>query len=287
MPEITVKGAKVTYSESGSESGGESGRGETVVLLHGSASSRTQWRALSAHLEKSFHVVAPDLYGYGGTDGWGGPGPLTLAEEAAIVSAMAARCPGPIHLVGHSYGGAVALRFALEQSRRLRSLLLIEPVAFHLLRDGDAVERELFRDVGALSASVAEAVLAADPQLGMARFVDFWSGEGTWARTREETRAALARRTAKVVQDFRATRDEWSPLAAYRRIGAPTLILCGETSHLSTQAIAGRLAAVLPRARLDRVQGAGHMMPFTHPGTVNAAVAAHLEQSAGAVPLAA
>ena len=283
MPEMTVKGAKVSYSESG----GESGCGETVVLLHSSASSKNQWRGLRAHLEKSFHVIAPDLYGYGETDGWGGPGPLTLAEEAAIVSAIAVRRAEPIHLIGHSYGGAVALRFALEQPQRLRSLLLIEPVAFHLLRDGDAVERELFRDIGALSASVAEAVLAADPQRGMAQFVDFWSGEGTWARAGEETRAALARRTAKVVQDFRATRDEPTPIAAYRRVGAPTLVLCGQTSHLSTHAIAGRLAAVLPRARLDRVQGAGHMMPLTHAGTVNAAVAAHLDRYAGAEPLAA
>src|SRR6185503_3141479 len=60
-----------------------------------------------------------------------------LGQEAALVRALLDRYDGPAHLVGHSYGGAVALNVAHSRGAMLRSLTLIEPVAFHLLRDGN------------------------------------------------------------------------------------------------------------------------------------------------------
>ena len=92
---------------------------------------------------------------------------------------------GPIHLVGHSYGGAVALRFAMQQPERLRSLVLIEPVAFHLLRDEapDPANRHLFGEVTELAGLVSPAPLpSGDYRCAMARFVDYWNGEGAWLR---------------------------------------------------------------------------------------------------------
>src|SRR4051794_38237412 len=90
----------------------EAGSGQPVVLLHGSACSGRQWRDLTGRLEDRFRVLAPDLHGHGESDAWPGPAPLTLAGEAAIVAALANLAGEPIHLVGHSYGAAVALHFA-------------------------------------------------------------------------------------------------------------------------------------------------------------------------------
>ena len=127
MPRIELNGARVAYADTGS--------GETALLLHATASSGAQWQTLTDALRAGCRVLAPDLYGYGETDPRPGDGAFALADEAALVNAILARSSGPIHLVGHSYGGAVALRFAVQQPERLRSLILIEPVAFHLLRD--------------------------------------------------------------------------------------------------------------------------------------------------------
>src|SRR5690348_9869377 len=135
MPRIDLRGARLGYSEAGS--------GETVLLLHATASSSAQWFDLAGVLRANCHVVAPDLYGYGETDPWPGNRPFALSEEAALADAVLPRDGRPVHLVGHSYGGAVALRFALQQPERLRSLVLIEPVAFHLLW-GDTADRRLF-----------------------------------------------------------------------------------------------------------------------------------------------
>lgn len=81
------------------------------MLVHCSASSARQWKALADQLGR-FQSVALDLYGHGNRKRWHGTGPLSLSEEAAAIGGA---CPdgAPFHLVGHSYGGAVALRFAL------------------------------------------------------------------------------------------------------------------------------------------------------------------------------
>jgi len=270
MPSIEIGGARVAYADAGS--------GETVLLLHSSASAGAQWRSLTETLQARCRILAPDLYGYGETDPWPGRGPLRLAEEAALADAVLAQSRGPIHLVGHSYGGAVALRFALQQAERLRSLTLIEPVAFHLLRGApaDAADRRLFLAVAAVAAVVSEATATGDYRGGMARFVNYWNGAGAWSRTKPELQAALARRTPKVALDFWATMTESTPRAAYRRIAVPTLVLRGAESPLPTRRIAELIADALPNARLQTIDGAGHMLPLTHREAVDAAVAEHL-----------
>jgi pimeloyl-ACP methyl ester carboxylesterase len=270
MPRIDLDGARVAYAEAGS--------GETVLLLHGTASSGAQWRSLTEALASRRRVLAPDLYGYGETDPWPGDGRFALAHEAGLADAVLPPGRGPIHLVGHSYGGAVALRLAIEQPERLQSLVLIEPVAFHLLREdgADPADRRLFQEAMELAALVSKATACGDYRRAMARFVDYWNGDGAWLRTKPELQAALARRIPKVALDFRARMTEPTPGAAYGRIAVPTLVLCGARSPGPTRRIAELLAESLLASRLQRIEGAGHMLPVTHKGAVNAAVAAHL-----------
>jgi pimeloyl-ACP methyl ester carboxylesterase len=276
MPTIEIGGASVAYAEAGS--------GETVLLLHSSASSSAQWRSLTESLQAVYRCLAPDLYGYGDTDAWPGEGPLDLAEEAALADAVVAESDRPIHLVGHSYGGAVALRFALQHTERLRSLTLIEPVAFHLLRSAtaDAADRSLFGEVAEVAGLVSKATATGDYRGGMAHFVDYWNGDGAWSRTKPALRAALAQRTPKVALDFWATMTESTPRAAYRRIAVPTLVLRGTESPAPTRRIAELVAQALPRSRLQSIDGAGHMLPLTHREAVNAAVAEHLSSTIAA-----
>lgn len=274
MPRTGVDGASVYYREWGSA-------GAPVVLLHGSAGSGAQWEALAAVLSPRFHVVAPDLPGYGRTGDWTG-GRTDLTGGAALLDAPALGAPRPVHLVGHSYGGALALRAALDRPERIASLTLIEPVAFHLLGEGGDLGRALHGEIADLAGGFAVRVSAGKRDGAMARFVDFWNGPGAWDRARPETRRDLARRADRVAADFAALMGETAPLAAYGRIAAPTLVLCGQTSHWATYAVAEMLEGALPAARLSIVPGAGHMAPITHPDPVNRAVAAHLEAASAA-----
>src|SRR5206468_11485635 len=74
--------------------------------------------------------------------------PVTLADEAALLGEQLEAAEGPIHLVGHSYGGAVAFKMATSEpwASRIRSLTLIEPVLPTLLCD-NAADRRLHADL--------------------------------------------------------------------------------------------------------------------------------------------
>src|SRR3954454_185739 len=111
----------------------EAGTGPAVICLHSNASTSGQWRALSDRLAPRFHVSAVGSYGAGKSPEWALPRQLTLADEAALLDPLLARVPGPLALVGHSYGGAVALIAALAHRERVRALVLYEPTLFALI----------------------------------------------------------------------------------------------------------------------------------------------------------
>ena len=114
-----------------------------VVALHCSLGSGRQWKALADELGREHRFFAPDISGYGTNRGCAADLPLTLAEEVRCLRGQLDDAEGPIHLVGHSYGGAIAFGIATRSAfaHRVRSLTLIEPVLPTLLRDSDADSR--------------------------------------------------------------------------------------------------------------------------------------------------
>jgi len=269
MPNMEFNGARVAYSESGS--------GEPVIALHSSASSSVQWKAFHQGMGSRFHVLTPDLCGYGDSDGWRGDGPISLAREADRIAAIMDRLVEPVHLVGHSYGGAVALRLAMDKPHRVRSLTLIEPVAFQVLRQGEDPDRILFSEISGIAGAVSDAVTSGNFHKGMARFVDYWNGPGTWRRLDTDRQHALMRLTPKLALDFWAACTDPARHEDYRHLHTPTLILRGDLSPPPVRRIAELLAAQLPTARLETIDGAGHMLPLTHPAPVMRLAQRHLQ----------
>jgi pimeloyl-ACP methyl ester carboxylesterase len=213
-------------------------------------------------------VFAPDLCGYGAAAPWPGNGAFSLAHEAEVVRSIVDRAGEPAHLIGHSYGGAVALHFARRHGARLRSLALIEPVAFHLLGER--------ADIVAVAEGVARAVASGDYVGGFGAFVDYWSGPGSWAAVPEAKRVALASRLPKVALEFHATLTEPAGPAAFTGIDLPTLLIQGSLSPRPARRVCEVLARVLPDARLITINGAGHMAPLTHAEQVNGLLDIHL-----------
>jgi pimeloyl-ACP methyl ester carboxylesterase len=253
---------------------------ETVVVLHCSGSSGAQWRALSGQLGERYQVLTPDLIGYGKAAQWSG-GEFRLAHEAAAVRSLAGRAGEPVHLVGHSYGGAVALHMARTRPELLRSLTLIEPSAFHLLRNGDPTDVAALREIMAVAAAARAALAVGDYCGGFGRFVDYWSGPGSWADMPFEKRAAFAPQLAKVVLDFHALLSEPAEIEDVCDIALPTLLVQGGCTTLPARCVSARLRMALPEAAFRVVRGAGHMSPITHREQVNALIAAHLDANSG------
>ena len=154
---------------------------ETILLLHCSGSSGAQWRSLKEKLGeklgKRYRVLTPDLIGYGQAAPWAGQGEFSLAQEAAAL-----RLPDePFHLVGHSYGGGVALHIARTRPELILSLTLIEPSAFHLLRGGDGIDQAALREISQVAAESQAGLATGDYLRTFGRFVDYWRGPGAWA----------------------------------------------------------------------------------------------------------
>lgn len=248
-----------------------------VVALHCSAASGRQWARLGETLGNGFLAVAPDQWNCGERGPWPGHEPFTLASEAVAVHEIIDRLGTPVHLVGHSYGGGLALHVARHRPDDLASLTLIEPSAFHLLRRGGAGDAALLQEVAGIAVDIDEALASGDHWGGMARFVDYWMGAGCWARMSDETRARLCPRLAKVALDFRALFGEETALADFARLDIPTVIVRGALSPAPSCRIVEMLARTIAGAHVEVIAGAGHMSPHSHPGPVNRIIAAHLE----------
>jgi pimeloyl-ACP methyl ester carboxylesterase len=240
-----------------------------VVLLHSSLSSRSQWSALMAAHGEQYRFVAIDLLGYGKSafPTEAAQAGYTLAHEADAVSAALAShldAGEPFHLVGHSYGGATALRLARQLRERVLSLTVYEPVAFHLLQRHDAARVE----IEAFAASIAAAEADAD---ATRIFIDYWNRPGVFDALPDKQRQRFMAQIAKVKLDFIALLGEPATLADAAQLDLPALVMAGRKGPSSTRRVAEQLAAALPHGSFLETTG-GHMGPITDAEAVNQAI---------------
>jgi len=250
-----------------------------VIALHSSGAGAGQWRELGELLAPDWELVAPEHYGCDSVGAWTGQHRFTLADEAARTVALIDQADRKVHLVGHSYGGGVALRVAIERPDRIASLALYEPSAFHLLGAMGPSGASALAELTAIVDATGKGVLSGDYRGAAAAFVDYWNGKGAWDALRPGVRSRLTRWAPKVSLDFRALIEEPTPVSTYADLAFPILIMRGEHAPPPTRVIAENLPAHLTDARLEVIAGAGHMGPLTHAGEVNALIARHIGET--------
>jgi pimeloyl-ACP methyl ester carboxylesterase len=110
------------------------GSGPVVMLVHSSVSGARQWRRLMDDLKDDFHVRAVNLFGYGSTPPWSADVPQSLDDQARLAEAALPTTADAVCLVGHSFGGSVAMKLAARLSGRVTKLVLLETNPFYLLK---------------------------------------------------------------------------------------------------------------------------------------------------------
>ena len=250
-----------------------------VLALHCSLGSGRQWAKLTEQLGNDYQVIAPDISGYGNNRG-SIIQPMTLAEEVALLSDRISRAEGPLHLVGHSYGGAIAFKIATQSSfaSRVRSLTLIEPVLPTLLRESQADRR--LHDLFAQFANG----LYVDLWNGLFmeaidKFISYWNGSGPGERLSPEARLRMIETAEKLAFDFTAVLAEENVTAAAAAIRVPTLLFSGGLSPYLTQRIVWRLGSVIVGADARHLPAAGHMLPVSHAKLINQEIVRHISRA--------
>jgi len=254
--------------------------GDTVICLHSSMSSSRQWDGLVTRMHPHFRVIALDLHGYGSGPRWAGGPAFGLDREVALLDGVIDALHGPVHLVGHSYGGAVAIAAARAFGLRIASLTVYEPVIFAALftrADARAAALEVCR----LVADIQRAYLREDLFAAARRFIDYWSGPGTWDSIPCVKQDALAQQVPTVLANFEALLSAPDLLAGLAELRLPTLCVSGRDSPAPVNAIGELLQRELPHAATQRFPGMGHMGPITHAGIVNDRIAEFIRSQAG------
>lgn len=249
---------------------GDDGTGRPTVLLHCSGADRRHWdRVIAAWAARDSvprRFLRPEFFGCGGTARWPGERPVSLHDYVRLVSQVLAGVAEPVDLVGHSFGGAVALAVARAMPGRLRSLTLVEPSAFCLLRDDGPQAGLLLAEAERLAHIVRRGATAPaeDRRKTMVFFMDYWNGAGCWDALPPRAQQAMAALADVVAQDISAVFADAMRLADCRAIAMPSLLIAGGRSPGPVRHIVGRLADVMPAARMICIPDAAHMLPLTH-----------------------
>jgi pimeloyl-ACP methyl ester carboxylesterase len=268
---VTVGGATAQYLEAGS--------GPPLLLVHGHEQSATSWRWVIPALSRTHRVLAVSLPGYGDTaPGAYSPGSDTAPFVSEFLDALGiARCD----VVGHSAGGAVALRLTLAQPGRVRTLTLVDSAGL-----GREVHPLLAVDtlplVGELAillsrlpggavgrTTMSAAMLFAQPWRVPARF---FAEQHDQARRPGQLEASTAMARAL----FNSTGQRQILLDRLPTITAPTLVMWGGCDYVLPVGQAQVAVDLLPNGRLAVLPDCGHLPHVENPARFAAVLDAWL-----------
>lgn len=255
----------------------EEGSGPPVVLIHGSVSDYREWSKQMAPLARHYRVIA-----YSRRYHWPNPPPGTDADAslerqaddlAAIIKAMGI---APAHIVGHSYGGALALNLALRHPELARTLVLSEPGVSGVLANSPENDAAL-KEGQAVRAEMKEVFASGDAK----RIVQTYAARvapGEFEKATPEVRQMLLANVQAFQLDYNSRRPSFTCDDA-GRVAVPVLILSGDRSSMGLQRIAEAAARCIKTARFVRIPKATHWMQNDQAQAYNDAVLAFLARN--------
>ena len=246
----TNNGYDIGFTETG---GGEA---TPIVFLHGVGSDKSVWRPQLAFFGQSRRSVAFDYPGYGDSD----PAPEGTTRDdyaSAIISAMHELGMGRAHVCGLSLGGVIAIAMSDADPGRCASLILADTFAAH--PDGEAIyERGIAAsdDLRAMAEARVDILLAqpADPAI---------RSEVIETMARIDPAGYRIGAEAVWLADQRERAHE---------IRVPTLVLCGTEDKITPPSLSRELTQLIPGARYEPVEGAGHISNLEKPDAFNTLV---------------
>lgn len=240
----------------------DKGRGRTILLLHGLGASSYTWNAIIPELAKTNRVIALDLKGFGDSDK-----PLdnaySIADQAKLVKEFMARNDlRGVTLVGHSFGGAVAISVALDDveapRKRVERLVLVDSLAykqpvpffFRLLRTPV---------LGELGLSLIPPDVQISRAMAVAYYHDWKVKPETIATYASPLQSEGGKHALLSTIDSLMTEDADAFVSRYNTLRMPTLLIWCEHDKIVPLAFGKRLMKDLPNAKIDLIEECGHI----------------------------
>lgn len=246
-----------------------------ALALHCMMGHSGVWASVAGALSDKVQITAFDLPGHGAAapfDACQGVDYTTLSTRMAGAS-----IDRPVDLIGHSFGGVVALRLALRAPHAVRSLTLIEPVLFAAARDSS-----LWPQAVEVAKRLRSQLDSGDAEAAARAFMAIWGGVDQWEALPPPVRAQFVAQVALVDATTADCYDDRGGLLAeggLESLDVPVMLMVGENSPPITHQIQDALAARLPDVARATVPGAGHMLPITHPLVVANLLRINLDRS--------
>jgi pimeloyl-ACP methyl ester carboxylesterase len=264
---VTVDKVKLHYVESGS---GE----QTVVLIHGNAGNAADFEfGVIERLASSYHVLAFDRPGHGSSER--GDHMSAVERQARLIhdSLVQLGIRRPI-LVGHSWGGSLALAYGLEYPQEVSGLVLLAPAAYPEKLSFWFKAATKVPVIGELGALLGRSIFCRD-------LVKHEIANAFYPQRVPDGYLQIVRRTwlgrRQVKAYFADEANLYRSLSGmsdrYSTIGLPTIIVAGDADKVvDSSENAYRLHDTIRGSRLVRLKDMGHEIPQTHPEIVADAV---------------
>lgn len=266
MKKIDIDGQKLAYFEAGS--------GTPVLLLHCSSGNHHMWRSLIELLGPHCHLIAPDFSGYGQSVQYAATKAIDNLPDTQLIHALLEQFDRPAHVIGHSYGAALALEATREDPKLTRSLTLIEPVAFHLLKNH--ANKDLWLEAQRFTQGIIQYVQQGKFTAATRHYMQYWVGRLAWLQLNKKNKQAMVSSVHKVAAECQHMLRCPSTLADISSLATPTTLVRGSKTRRTIFGIHDTLMKTLPNSREIVIRGAGHLSPMTHGDMVNDIICASL-----------
>ena len=248
----------------------DEGLGPAMLFVHGFPLNHTMWRAQIDEFSKTHRVIAPDLRGFGGTDGalYSVSMEQFADDLAALLDALAVE--GPVVFCGLSMGGYIAWQFVQRHPTRVAKLIVCDTRAA-----GDSPEAAANRlkmaDI-VLRDGPEPIVWAMMPKLFALCSSDASSSDHCPAAIASVRQMVLNSNPVAIAAAHRGMAVRPDVTAWLPTVTVPTLVICGEHDAISPPAEMQAIADAIPNAQFALIEKAGHMAPMEQPEAVNAVI---------------
>jgi pimeloyl-ACP methyl ester carboxylesterase len=245
---------------------GESGT--PVIALHSSGLSGLQWRRLSEKVSSHHVFLAPDFLGCGGSPESLNGLDFRYTEDVEEIVSLVDSISQPVLLLGHSYGGFIALKTALARPSKVTAMCLYEPVMWGGLASFRGVPiNQVVERFDPEQLLLNKSLAGTEPYLQ--RFIDYWNGPGSWANMTRAQRSPVIQGATKIAAEVFEVVTDPTPHTDYLDLTMPIHILHGTTSPPEVLQMKDILVETLPHLTTACIPG-GHMNPIRNPIPVNA-----------------